>query len=285
MTDTTEVNPRSRVIEGSTGPMPANLNPVIRDPAPMHDIIKTIAEKGDTTALREVMEMQREMIAHEEQRIHAQAVAAFQSEIPAISHNQKVLNKDKSSVRYTYADLDHIMASIRPALARHGLSVTYGGEQKDGRYHATCYVRCGGCTTEATFDAPIDPDAYMTDQQKTASATSFAMRYALIMALGLTSTGEVDDDGRVADRPAGEKLLSYNKWVLENWTTVAQIKESLATNDLSTAAQCWFELSNDDKMILGTIAPSNGGMLTTAERATMKTQEFREAHYGPGEET
>lgn len=245
-------------------------------PAPMHDIIKAIAEKGDTTALKEVMEMQRQMIAHGEERTHARAIAAFQQNIPVIQHNRKVMNKDGQSVRYTYADLDTIMAAIRSDLGAHGLSVTYDGEMKDAEFAATCYVRCGGAVTQATFKAPIDPDAYMTDQQKTASATSFAMRYAVIMALGLTSTGMVDDDGRSADRPAGDKLLAHNQCVRDHFYSVYQIKESLVTDDYETAAQAMSELDREVQLILW-LAPSKGGIFSTEDREKMKSNEWAAA--------
>lgn len=249
--------------------------------APMHDIIKTIAEKGDTSALREVMEMQREMIAHEEQRIHARALAAFQANVPPIAHNKRVLNKGGSSVRYTYADLDQIMSTIRPALAAAGLSVTYDATLVDDTYTATAYVRCGGHVTQASFPCSIDPDAYMTDQQKAASATSFSMRKAVIMALGLTSCGMEDDDGVSADRPSGDKLLAHIQWVKENFPTVAQIKESIAVNDLAAASECWFELSNEDKQ-KAWLADTKGGIFKKAEQDIIKSTQFREAHYGPG---
>ena len=57
------------------------------------------------------------------------------------------------------------------------------------------------------------------------------------------------------------------------------IKASLAEGNLSTAAEAWFELSDEEKMSLWK-APRNGGIFTTRERDIMKSKEFRQAHYG-----
>jgi len=51
----------------------------------------------------------------------------------------------------------------------------------------------------------------MSDQQKGGAALSFAMRYALIMALALTSAGIIDTDGaagieRISDEQAKDIL-------------------------------------------------------------------------------
>jgi ERF superfamily len=163
---------------------------------PLHDILRVAVEKG--IDFQELLAAQREMIAMQEERALSQALAAFQLHRPVIEHNQKVMNKDGRTVRYTYADLDQIMTTIGPALGAHGLSVTWDTQLKDRVYTAVAYLRCGGATVTASFPSAVDPEAFMTDQQKGASANSFAMRYAVIMVLGLTSCGMTDDNGRSA---------------------------------------------------------------------------------------
>ena len=165
---------------------------------PLQDILRVAIEKG--VDFKELLAAQKEMIAYEEQRVHARALAQFQANLPPIPHNKRVMNKPprQDTVRYTYADLDQIMTIARPALGENQISVTWDSEVADGVYKATAYVRCGGHVTQATFSSAIDADAYMTDQQKGASANKFAMRNAVIMALGLTSCGMEDDDGQAA---------------------------------------------------------------------------------------
>jgi hypothetical protein len=60
----------------------------------------------------------------------------------------------------------------------------------------TCKINhINGHSQDAKFTAPIDPAAKVNDMQKTASALSYARRYALQLALGITTTDE-DDDGQ-----------------------------------------------------------------------------------------
>jgi hypothetical protein len=55
--------------------------------------------------------------------------------------------------------------------------------------------------------------------------------------------------------------------------------ESVRMDCLGMAAESWFELTDDEKQALWK-APTKGGIFTTKELATMKTNEFRDAHFG-----
>ena len=67
-------------------------------------------------------------------------------------------------------------------------------------------------------------------------------------------------------------------------TAVALIKEALAIGHKSTAAEAYAELSREEERALW-VAPSRGGVWTTAERHLMKTDpEWRQMvqhHRGP----
>jgi len=64
----------------------------------------------------------------------------------------------------------------------------------EGTVKAGTIVRhIGGHQERTTFEAPVDKGASMNVMQQVASATSYARRYGLLLALGL-ATGE-DDDG------------------------------------------------------------------------------------------
>ena len=55
----------------------------------------------------------------------------------------------------------------------------------------------------------------------------------------------------------------------ENLASVNAIKLGIEEGDLSTAAECWFELEEDVQRALW-LAPSKGGIFTTKEREVMK---------------
>ena len=180
----------------TAAPVAVSLVPPPPPPVPMADILALAVEKG--IDFKELIAEQRRLIQDQEARVHANAMANFQAQVPRIPHNKIVYEKDGQRVRYTYADLDQIMTISRPALGANGLSVSWDSVVNGDTYTATATVRCGGHFTSASFSSTIDSKGFMTDQQKGASANKFAMRNAVIMALGLTSTGLMDDDGAAA---------------------------------------------------------------------------------------
>ena len=79
---------------------------------------------------------------------------------------------------------------------------------------------------------------------------------------------------------AGEDLPMtdpYEDLVGEYKDTIQAIKDGIATEDLSSASEAWFELDDTAKKALWR-APTKGGCFTTIERDVMKSSEFRLAN-------
>ena len=85
------------------------------------------------------------------------------------------------------------------------------------------------------------------------------------------------------DLPQGEPEKTYEQWCDENKDSIIAIKAGIASEDLASASEAWFELSNEIKTALWK-APSKGGCFTGAERETIKSSEFRLAHIGEDSE-
>ena len=85
------------------------------------------------------------------------------------------------------------------------------------------------------------------------------------------------------DLPQGEPEKTYEQWCDENKDSIIAIKAGIASEDLASASEAWFELSNEIKTVLWK-APSKGGCFTGAERETIKSSEFRLAHIGEDSE-
>ena len=85
------------------------------------------------------------------------------------------------------------------------------------------------------------------------------------------------------DLPQGEPEKTYEQWCNENKDSIIAIKAGIASEDLASASEAWFELSNETKTALWK-APSKGGCFTGAERETIKSSEFRLAHIGEDSE-
>ena len=60
--------------------------------------------------------------------------------------------------------------------------------------------------------------------------------------------------------------------------TIGCIQEGIGNNNLSAAAEAWYELTKEEKELLW-VAPSKGGCFTTEERKIMQSTEFREAYH------
>mgnify|MGYP005988907575 FL=1 len=82
---------------------------------------------------------------------------------------------------------------------------------------------------------------------------------------------------------ATEKLRGLVSAVLSSHSSIVAIKEGIALDNLSEAAEEWFTLEDDIKASLW-IAPSKGGVFTTREREVIKSSEFRIAHFGGSDE-
>lgn len=127
----------------------------------------------------------------------AHELAAFQEECPPIAKTStaNVVSKGGARYSYTYADLDQIARTVRPLLAKRGFSYTWDSEVRDKALHCVCILRhINGHAERANFAAPVESPAGMSEQQKHASALTYARRQSLVQVLGLTTT-EPDTDG------------------------------------------------------------------------------------------
>lgn len=82
-------------------------------------------------------------------------------------------------------------------------------------------------------------------------------------------------------------LKSHNQAVRENLDSIMAIKEGLIQDitkdnelrDINSAAEAWFELSEEVQTRLW-VAPTKGGIFTTRERDIIHSQPFAVAHFG-----
>ena len=153
------------------------------------NLVALAIEKGaDVDTLSKIMDLQERQMNKLAEQDYNMAISGFQSELRPIS-------KNKQSYVGSYATLDHIAKTIAPLLTKYELSYSFESNINDGMVEVTCKINhINGHSQNAKFTAPIDPAAKVNDMQKTASALSYARRYALQLALGITTTDE-DDDG------------------------------------------------------------------------------------------
>ena len=178
------------------------------------------------------------------------ALAGFQSECPVIEKTKRVMNKKKEDgVRYSYAAIEDLVEPVKPLFIKWGLSWTSKPTQTREAVTANIYLHHKDGHEELTsFTVPIDPEAYMSDPQKAASALTFATRYAFKSATGIQTRGE-DNDAQPEEEPrsgygrrpvqaprerdtpveahAEVKMSDYDKIILYTKATVVDPKTKL----------------------------------------------------------
>lgn len=120
-----------------------------------------------------------------------------------------------------------------------------------------------------------------------AMAEKRAKDRVILKLLGLHGDMYTDQDAEeFADAEPSEdsKLLAHNQAARDNWKSIAYMKKYIELEDYAAAAQAYDEIPMEDRELLN-IAPSKGGIWTTAERDMLKahgavqqilTQELRE---------
>ena len=136
--------------------------------------------------------------------------------------------KTRQGHNYKYADLESIFNSIELALYKAGLIIIQQGEVINGLdYIRTIIVSSSG----EEIDFGVTPvKATKPDAQSFGSGLTYARRYAIGMALGLTP--EDDDDGQLASlaSPADalrQQVFKLGKECLDLGITTDEIKGAL----------------------------------------------------------
>ena len=111
-------------------------------------------------------------------------------------------NADKNSqnphFRSKYADLAEIINTVRPVLAKHGLSVTQFPAYADGNASVeTVLAHESGEWMSGVCSSPV----VKADPQGVGSALTYLRRYSLSAVCGIA---QEDDDANAASKPKGE---------------------------------------------------------------------------------
>lgn len=163
--------------------------------------------------IAKLLSVYRELKTDQAEQAYNMAFACFQGECPEIPRARMadIVTKSGARIKYTYADIETIMRTIGPALAKHGLSVSFDDSVVEGNM-LTAVCRCshvGGHSQVSRFSVTTETTAGMSPQQKYGNAATYAQRRALNQRLGLW-TGDPDHDGGEPPAPA-EKLTDVQQ--------------------------------------------------------------------------
>jgi len=156
-------------------------------------------------------------------RAYFAALAAFQSECPAIpkSSTAKITTRTGGGYAYKYAELDEIAATIRPYLHAHGLSYTWDSSVSENGSMLTCVCtvrHADGHAVSAQFAVPTATSSAMSEQQRYAAALTFAQRKSLVQALGLVTTESAPDAPADMERISDEAAANLDALLDETKT-------------------------------------------------------------------
>lgn len=190
-------------------------------------LMKYAIEKGAVDVVERLMKMRADVKAERAKEAYDEAMATFQAVCPVIRKEKEVKGKDRVTTRYKYAPLEHIIDTTRGLLQLHGFSYGFDTEVVDKQVKVWCIVRHKlGHSERSSFTAPIDPDAFMNAPQKSASAMTYAKRYAFINAFGITVGGEDTDTAEVnkpKDKASKEQHDEINTLAAEAGMTLAEV--------------------------------------------------------------
>lgn len=178
------------------------VEPVVQSPAQVDSFIETaLKANASPETMERLFALHEKVQANIARGAFTQALSDFQKACPEIKKNKKVLNKN-GTLRYQYASLDSIGNQIKEPLSKNGLSYSWDVIKKENNMSVTVTItHVLGHKETSTLEIPIAVDQYMTEPQKYASAQTYAKRYTLINALGITTADEDDDATTAGIKP------------------------------------------------------------------------------------
>jgi len=178
-----------------------------------------LSRDNSIEAVNALLEMRRQLKAEWAREEYYKALSELQTEIPAIPKDKVVKNRD-GSIRYSYASFDTIIDTLKPLLKKYGFSFRYETAQSDKSIEVRCVVtHLAGHSESVAFNAPVGNSGHMLPIQEYGAALTYAKRYTLCMAFGLTTDEDTD---ALHDDDAQIKTVDTNKlkWI---WSTYLEL--------------------------------------------------------------
>lgn len=164
--------------------------PVPVEPTPLLLIQQGIDAKISPRDMKDLFDLQVRYEQRLAEQAYADAITAFQAEVPPIKKNATNPHSKK-----TYADYEGVMRVITPILRKHKIVITFDTSESGEKMLTTCRVRVGTVEKITTITLPVDAASKMMNAtQAGGAAMSYGRRYALAAALNLVYTDE-DTDG------------------------------------------------------------------------------------------
>lgn len=184
--------------------VPATPVDVAAGEAPPSKLIElALVQKVDVSVIERLVALEERIQVRNARAAFMDAMARFKATCPPVprrsENTQFSVTKNGMKVARTYASLEDIEATIRGPLGECGLAFRWSDSRVDnGLLTTACIVsHVGGHSESSSVVIPVAVRSGANEQQQYGSAMTYAQRYSLIQALGLTSCDE-DVDGEDA---------------------------------------------------------------------------------------
>jgi len=178
-----------------------------------------VSKDLDITKLEKLMELKERWQANQARIAFFDSFSLFQSKVPPLEKTKKVAFNE---VKYSYAPLGEIAATIKESMREAGLSHRWEISDTEDKIICTCIIsHKDGHSEKTTMSGAKDNSGKKNDIQQRGSTITYLQRYSLIAALGI-STADEDNDGKDgSEKPVATKQetgkAKPTKW-LNKWT-------------------------------------------------------------------
>ena len=171
---------------------------------PVAGMLEAVIKQGVTTqnvaALEQLVGLYERMQDRDAEKQFAIAFSALQADTPSIQAVKPVPSRD-GTVKYRYAPYDVVMDEVRPLLVKHGFTVTFSTDYKDGRVIQECTLQHigGHKRTNRSMARVGNGPPGSSEAQADGAASTYAKRKALCDCLNIIV--ETDTDARSEGAP------------------------------------------------------------------------------------
>lgn len=180
------------------------VSPALNPGQMMQAMIQSGVTAENVAAFTELVKLSEHMEDRTAVKQFTAAFVALQSEMPKVKATKAIPSND-GSVRSRFAPYEEIMEQVAPLLQKHGFTVMFSTDFREGRLLKTCTLQhVGGHSRSNTFAVRIGsgpPKA--SEAQADGAASTYAKRFAICDALNIVV--DVDVDARAEGGPVTQE--------------------------------------------------------------------------------
>lgn len=179
-------------------------------------VLYAMKNGGSIDQLREFMALQREWEADQARKAYVADMAEFKKNPPTILKDKQVgyTNGNGSFTGYKHATLGNVTNAIVEGLARNGFSHSWDVRNHGALIEVDCVITHRlGHSQLVTMQAGRDDSGKKNPIQQVASAMTYLQRYTLLLATGLATHDQIDDDGAGAAADPQPAAPDAAQWV------------------------------------------------------------------------